>query len=216
MMNKAFIFDWSGTLSDNFEGFYSTVSSMFRELGREPISREEVKLTFTLPYMRFWNHHVPHCTKAKQDELYLKHSAHIGETNTFPGVKTTLDYIASRRFIPFVVSSDPIARLHADIARTGLVFEKIVGLAYEKGPVIDSLVDEYNLDRKYTFYVGDTSGDVEAGKQANVKTIGISWGFQHRDVLAASNPDYLIDDISKIKDILTGFKCAGNNYINQT
>ncbi len=60
----------------------------------------------------------------------------------------------------------------------------MIGDVHEKGEVIKSLVDDFNLDKDSTFYVGDTSGDVEAGKYSNVKTIGISWGFQHKDILS--------------------------------
>jgi phosphoglycolate phosphatase-like HAD superfamily hydrolase len=64
------------------------------------------------------------------------------------------------------------------------LFKKVIGDVHEKGEVIKSLVDDFNLDKDSTFYVGDTSGDVEAGKYSNVKTIGISWGFQHKDILS--------------------------------
>ena len=50
--------------------------------------------------------------------------------------------------------------------------------------------------------MGDTSGDVEAGRKAGIKTIGITWGFQHEKILAAAKPDFLINDIIKIKTIL--------------
>lgn len=55
------------------------------------------------------------------------------------------------------------------------MFTKVIGEIHEKGNVLVSLIQEFDLDKKMTFYVGDTSGDIEAGKIAGVKTIGISW-----------------------------------------
>lgn len=78
-----------------------------------------------------------------------------------------------------------------------------MGEVHEKGEVIASLVKEFNLNENLTYYVGDTSGDVEAGKYAHVKTIGISWGFQDKSLLSKSDPDFLIDNILEIKDIAT-------------
>lgn len=46
--------------------------------------------------------------------------------------------------------------------------------------------------------IGDTVSDVEAGKNAGVTTIGVTYGF-HGKKLAKSKPDYLVDHI---KDIL--------------
>lgn len=72
----------------------------------------------------------------------------------------------------------------------------------KKKDSILSLVEEFDLNPEETFYVGDTPRDVQAGKTAKVKTIGISWGFQHKNVLAKSKPDFLIDNILKIKSII--------------
>jgi phosphoglycolate phosphatase-like HAD superfamily hydrolase len=44
---------------------------------------------------------------------------------------------------------------------------------------------------------------MEAAKIAWIKTIWISWGFQHKTILEKSNPDFLIDDIIEIKEIIT-------------
>ena len=108
----------------------------------------------------------------------------------------------------FILSSDPISKLIPETEKSGLshLFEKVVGDVHIKGEVIKSLVNDFNLDKNLTFYVGDTSGDVEAGKFATVKTIGISWGFQHKDVLSKSKPDFLVDDIIEIKEIINGAK----------
>ncbi|MFH0922731.1 MAG: HAD hydrolase-like protein, partial [Candidatus Micrarchaeota archaeon] len=82
-------------------------------------------------------------------------------------------------------------------------FTEVVGEIHDKTDTIAGLVKKYELDPKRTFYVGDTSGDVEAGKAAGVKTIGITWGFQHKSILAESKPDFLIDDIKEIKKIVS-------------
>jgi pyrophosphatase PpaX len=82
------------------------------------------------------------------------------------------------------------------------MFTKIIGDVHEKAGFLTSLKSEFNLSQDSTFYIGDTSGDVEAGKEAMVKTIGISWGFQHKSILAKSNPDFLIDNLTEIEKIL--------------
>ena len=51
-MKKTIIFDWSGTLSDNFSSFCQVCDLMFLEFGKPSISQEEIRLNFTLPYMK--------------------------------------------------------------------------------------------------------------------------------------------------------------------
>lgn len=204
MKNKSFIFDWSGTLSDNFDCFCRVCDLIFQELGGKPISKNEIRLNFTLPYMQFWNKYFPDLTRGKEQELYEKYIHKAGKPKLFKQVDYVIKYLHSQSYKIFVVSSDPISKLMPEIEKAGLssFFEKVIGDIHEKGEVIASLVNEFDLDQKNTFYVGDTSGDIAAGKFARVKTIGISWGFQHKKVLSASGPDFLIDDIAEIKEIV--------------
>jgi phosphoglycolate phosphatase-like HAD superfamily hydrolase len=92
-MNKAFVFDWSGTLNDNFHNFCQVCDLIFKDFGKESISQEEIRMTFTLPYMKFWNTHLPHLSKEKQDELYKKYIHQVSESQTYEGVVKTIKFL---------------------------------------------------------------------------------------------------------------------------
>ena len=203
-MHKAIICDWSGTLSNNFQCFSKVCTIMFNELGREPITDDEIRLHFTLPYMTFWNKYFPKLTKEKQCTMYEKLIHQAGEPKLYKQVNKTLQRLHSKGYKIFIVSSDPLSKLIPEVEKSGLMpfIEKVIGNIHEKGKVIAAIVKEYNLDTTATFYVGDTSGDIEAGKKACVKTVGISWGYQHKKILSKSKPDYLIDSIDEIKEII--------------
>ena len=184
---------------------------MFVELGKESITPEEIRLNFTLPYMTFWNHYFPDLTKKKQDAMYEKYIHQVGDPELYPHVAETFHFLHEHGAKICVLSSDPVSKLFPEIEKSGLqdIIEKTVGNVHEKADMIEQLVNEYDLEKEHTYYVGDTSGDVKAGKAARVKTIGITWGFQHRDILAKSHPDFLIDDIIEIKN-LTKDLCQKN------
>lgn len=203
-MNKAFIFDRSGTLNDNFHSFCQVVDRIFLEKGKEPISPDEIRMTFTLPYMKFRNTHIPGYTKAEQDEKYNKHIHSVDPAEIYAGVFDLLHALHAEWRKLFVVSSDNISTLLPEIHKAWLehLFSKVIGEVHEKKESLVSLVDDFNLDTKNTYYVGDTSGDIEAWKFAWVKTIGISRWYQHKDILSRSAPDFLIDDIGEIKKII--------------
>ena len=44
-----------------------------------------------------------------------------------------------------------------------------------------------------TVMVGDTTFDMELGRAAGAATIGVTWGYHHKDELAAAGADILID-----------------------
>ncbi len=51
------------------------------------------------------------------------------------------------------------------------------------------------------YMVGDTENDILAGKNAGVKTVGVTYGWLGKKI-AKYKPDYLIDDIEELLDIL--------------
>lgn len=199
-MDKAVIFDWSGTLSDNFHLFSKVVSLMFKELGHAPISDDDIKKSFAIPYMKFWNKFLPNLSKEMQNELYEKYIHQVGDPHLFPGIKEAVLSLHSLGYKLFVVSSDPKSKLSAETKNSGLlnVFLEVCAGAHDKHEAILFLVQKYSLDKENTYYVGDSSGDIDEGKLANVKTIGVSWGFQHKSIIENSNPDFLLDSPSDL------------------
>ncbi len=49
--------------------------------------------------------------------------------------------------------------------------------------------------------IGDMEMDIEAGKNAKIQTIGVTYGFLGKDI-ARHHPDYVIDDIEDLFKIL--------------
>lgn len=204
IMNKAIIFDWAGTLNDSFSSFCKVTDLMFNELGEEPISADEIRLNFTAQYMKFWNKYFPDLAKEKQDEMYLKYYTQMPLSEVYPGVVEVLKSLHEDGWMLFVVSSDPVERLIGEIEKSGCehLFTKVFGDVYKKNEVITPLIHDYKLDKNSTYYVGDMTGDIEAGRLSKVKTVGITWGFQHEIVLKASNPDFIINNIKELMDVI--------------
>lgn len=71
--------------------------------------------------------------------------------------------------------------------------------------LIDQAVNELAIDRRFSWMIGDTSGDVVAGQRACVRTILLRTGYAGRDYKYAVQPDYICDDLSSaIRWILLG------------
>jgi len=57
-------------------------------------------------------------------------------------------------------------------------------------------------DKKAFIKVGDTKADIEEGKNAGVKTVGILSGTQPKATLAQAKPDFLIKEIMEVEEIV--------------
>jgi phosphoglycolate phosphatase-like HAD superfamily hydrolase len=203
-MNKAVIFDWSGTISNNFELFCKVVEKFHDHFNKPKISREEIRNTFTIPYMLFWNKHFPQLLKEDQDVLYRKFIMEVGSPEVFDGVFETLVDLKKKGYLLFVVTADNPPTLFPEMERYGLkdMFTGMVYSIHEKEIGLKHLVEKYSLDKKHSYYVGDTSGDVAAGKDAGLNSIGVTWGFQCKTNLAKSEPDFLIEDLNELRKLL--------------
>jgi phosphoglycolate phosphatase len=203
-MIKNVIFDWSGTLSNNLHSFQYVCRSVFQKYGIPEISLDEIRQNFDTPYMKFWNKYLPEYSKDEQDELYAKLIHEAEPAFLYEGVKETMQNLKNKNIRMFIISSDPLSKLYEEIKTGGLsdYFEEILGKIHEKEDVIPKIVDKYLLNNSETYYIGDTCGDIEAGKKSEIGTVAISWGYQHREILKKSNPDYLIDKITELKNII--------------
>lgn len=198
------IFDWSGTLCDNFSQFCEVCALVFKELGREPIGRDEIRRHFTIPYMTFWNRYFPSLSEEEEKRIYGKHMNTLPHAHLYDGVDVILRGLHGKGARLFVVSSDPVERLRGEVEAAGLapLFTEVIGGVHHKEESIQGIIKRHGLRQDATVYVGDTAGDVGAGKRVGVKTVGISWGFADKERLAEAEPDALIDDIVALPGVL--------------
>ncbi len=203
-MNKGFIFDWSGTLADNFSGFHQVCERMFKDLGGKPLTPEELRLNYVTPYMKFWNKYFPDLTKEKQDQMFANYFCQLKDPDLFPGVAESIKRLYDAGHKIFVISSDPLEKLLPGVGKSGLAayFDQVIGEDEDKRESAKYIVERFGLDSTCSYFVGDCRGDIEAGKDANLKTIGLAWGFEPRQRLAEANPDYIFDDISGLNDLM--------------
>lgn len=81
------------------------------------------------------------------------------------------------------------------------------GIAEETGrgrphpDMIFDMLTKLNLDGKDLLKVGDTVADIQEGKNARVKTAVILAGTQPENILRAENPDYVIHNLSELRNI---------------
>ena len=51
------------------------------------------------------------------------------------------------------------------------------------------------------FMIGDRHHDIEAGRSAGVRTVGVTWGFGSRDELGDAGAEFVVDVPNEISTI---------------
>lgn len=60
------------------------------------------------------------------------------------------------------------------------------------------ILERFGADKRECLYFGDTNTDMKTGKNAGVKTVGVTWGFRPRAELEENEADIIIDSAREI------------------
>lgn len=66
-------------------------------------------------------------------------------------------------------------------------FDSFPGIKYKKPELLARLLGELGVDPSDAVMVGDTKGDVDAGKANGVHSIGVTWGYGSKEELSEAD-----------------------------
>jgi len=59
-----------------------------------------------------------------------------------------------------------------------------------------------NFKPEETICVGDMTHDIDMSRKAGIKIVAVSYGYQSKEKLLEKNPDFLIEDLRELKNII--------------
>ena len=204
-MIKNLIFDWSGTLCNDIDLIYETTMRVFERFGVKRISLEKYLREFEQPHMNFYNRYIKNVTKEEQTKAFLEIMDIVKDKRPtlYPSVPETLSLLANKNTGMAILSAAPQKEIEAVLSEYKLLnfFNCIIAEIHDKRDAILEIVPTI-FNREETANVGDLVHDIEAGKKARIKTIAVCWGYDSREKLLSANPDFLINDLRELKDII--------------
>ena len=212
-MIKNAVFDWSGTLSDDFETVYHAMRAVFHRVGVAPLSFSQFQEVIDVPYESYLKalfRNDPE-TLEKFSDVKLNNAvfnrafrAH-GFPKPFPGVQNLLENLKDRGFRMAVFSSHHQSLLEEENSlffRGKNYFTVLYGSAGNKLESVSKMLERTNFNPEETVFVGDTTHDILAGQKAGMKTAAVLTGYHLRDKLASLNPDFILDSVSGLREVL--------------
>lgn len=121
------------------------------------------------------------------------------KTVIFDGLKEVLDRLKKEEYHLVIVSNKPdfAAKTVANSLYGEEYFDCVVG--QKEGSVLKpdphevfAVMQKFGVESKDCVYVGDTDTDMLTGKNANLYTIGVLWGFRGREELERSGADAIV------------------------
>ncbi len=179
-----------GTLWDAVDTYAESWNIVFKQLGIDKsITRDELASMVGWEGKKVWKAIMPDYDEEKQAFIYGKVNELRREILPqrggvlYDGVKDGLKQLASEYKL-FIVSNCAVGVIRLFIDWAGINEHIIDEIAYGTNYMpkhfnIQQLIDRHNL--KKPVYVGDTEGDGEQSRLANIPFVFVSYGFGETD-----------------------------------
>lgn len=63
-------------------------------------------------------------------------------------------------------------------------------------------MNELGVEKKYCVMIGDTINDIGLGVNAGINSIGVTWGYNDKNLLSSAGADYLVDDANQLSVLM--------------
>jgi HAD superfamily hydrolase (TIGR01509 family) len=196
-----FLFDWDGTLNDSARQSYEAFQKTFDVLG-VPLTRETYEQVYSPDwYAMFGSLQLPREQWGEADDLWMRHYAYE-DSRLVSGAREGLEALARKGHLAGLVTSGSRARILKELESFGLagIFRVVIcgEDVVNKKPHPEGLelaVERVQRTPDRCCYVGDCPEDIEMGRRAGVRTIGIRSGYPASLKLADAQPDLYFDSL---------------------
>ena len=206
------VFDLDGTLVQSHTNIYKATMYAF----------EKLKIVDILPEKQFYNKIGHHFEDIFADfrivvddfEKFIKvykdaYFDFIDFSELYPNVEKVLDELKVRNLNTALLTTkgqdqaDKIIK-HFNLSHNfDYVMGRRPGIAHKPAPdMLLHICEELGNLPSDVIIVGDTEMDILCGKNAGAKTCGVTYGYRTREDLAKLNPNYLIDSIEDVLQLL--------------
>lgn len=201
---RLFLFDWSGTISDDRKPVYEANRRMRVGYGVPTVTFDEwLDSIRGNAYDAFLALGVD-VTERALNENYLARLSEVVASGIRPeAYLDAADALSglSTLGVPIgVVSSHPQSHLSNEAERYGIRprFDVLSGDHRDKTPELVRLCAHYGVDPSRACYVGDMTFDIQAAKRAGMRAIAVTTGYHPRALLEAEDPDGLFDSLTEL------------------
>lgn len=217
-MKNLIVFDWNGTLFDDTQATLHCTNQEFALMGAGPVSLERLQETFSFPLIHFYERNGidadTYLARAEDAGSHFLscHAEAAKHCQLNQGAADLLAWGKANNITMMVLSNHYEVRLKAEMARFGIepYFKAIsanVDIAtvthkMNKEERLRFLLDEYGYAPEHAVIIGDSHEEPEIARHIGLTSISITGGVLSKERLEACHPDYIIETLEEVPEIL--------------
>ena len=215
MKTKALIFDLDGTLIDSLEDIALSMNDVLQEfnLPTHPLksynqfvgdgalyltqravpknSSQELIDSILKRYKKVYDKAIYHSTKPYEGIYELLEK--LQNTSLKMGVLSNKPHEFTLKYVETLFHQFEFLQVHGQK-------EDVPKKPHPQGAL--NIAHAFNLSSDEIVYIGDTPTDIHTAKNANMKSIGVLWGFRTKEELQEAGADFLAQHPQDIWDII--------------
>lgn len=212
-MIQALIFDLDGTLLNTLQDLTNACNFALVELGLPLRKKEEVQLMIGNGKHKLIERILPKGYEALHDIALKYYDSYypvnmLKETRPYEGMEELLRNAKEKGIKLGVVTnkSDNFAQKMMNHYFPG-IFDVILGgdngRPLKPDPQsLNELIEKIETDRENILYIGDSDVDIITGRNAGVKTCGVTWGYRSEEVILKEKPDHIAHNRKELGEII--------------
>ena len=190
---NSIIWDWNGTLLNDLDFCISTINVLLKKRKLPLLNHTTYKAVFSFPVKDYYE--AVGFDFSKEDfaipakEFIDLYNNEVEMCSLHPSAEKVLSHFRSKVIRQFVLSAMKQDMLVKTLKHNGIFsfFEGVAGLndhyAVSKIERGNQLIDEFNIQKKDTWMIGDTIHDFEVAEELGIKCILIADGHQSAERL---------------------------------
>ncbi|CDZ23487.1 hypothetical protein CCDG5_0345 [[Clostridium] cellulosi] len=214
-MIKLCVFDLDGTLINSLNDLADATNYALKKSGFSPYPVEKYRYFVgdgvpMLIKRALGDSYSPEMESALLSDFNRYYNEHYADhTAPYEGIKELLSELSKRGILSAVLSNKPdnfvkiiISEIFSDF-KFSWIQGKMDGFPKKPDPTaLNFIMKSLNVNTDETLYIGDSNIDIFTGKNANVKTCGVLWGFRTKEELEEAGADYIVDSPLAVLDLI--------------
>jgi phosphoglycolate phosphatase-like HAD superfamily hydrolase len=192
------VFDFDGTMVQSLDPVVDQMNRLLKPTGWGTIDDRD--LGALLPQRdtrRFgWHYLYQRFVEVSLNVVEVIQHAHIDHIKAVPQLMDALRHLRRSGIRLGIVTTNSETNVHDYLVTHG--WEWLFSFIYadcalfEKGVVLERLLDEHRIKPSQLVYVGDEPRDIMAAHEAGVRSIAVTWGVKTKRVFTAIHPTWTI------------------------